>query len=124
MERRKQRPLEWVGSSKADLKALPEEVQDRFGFALYEAQIGLKHRDAKPMVGLGGGVLEVVSRFDTGTFRAIYTVRFAKAVYVLHAFQKKAKHGIATPQADIELIRERLKVAERHYEVNYSGAVL
>jgi len=90
-------------------------VQDHIGFALYQAQIGLKHRDAKPLTGLGAGVLEVVSRFDTDTFRAVYTVRFPKAVYVLHAFQKKSKRGIATPRLEIERVRDRLRVAERHY---------
>ena len=89
------------------------------GFALYQAQAGVKHRDAKPLKGLGAGVLEVVARHDGDSFRAAYTVRFAHAVYVLHAFQKKAKRGIATPQREIELIRRRLRTAEQHYEDNY-----
>ena len=107
--------MEWVGSSLEDLREFPGTVQDHIGFALYQAQIGLKHRDAKPLTGLGAGVLEVVSRFDTDTFRAVYTVRFPKAVYVLHAFQKKSKRGIATPRLEIERVRDRLRVAERHY---------
>ena len=113
------RPLEWVGSSKADLKAFPDEVQDHIGFALYQAQIGLKHRDAKPLTGLGSGVLEVVSDFDKSTFRAVYTVRFRDAVYVLHAFQKKSKRGIATPKAEIDLVKRRLRAAEQHYATAY-----
>jgi len=113
------RPLEWVGSSKDDLKAFPGPVQDHIGFALYQAQIGLKHRDAKPMAGLGAGVLEIVSDFDRNTWRAVYAVRFREAVYVLHAFQKKSRRGIATPKSEIELVRRRLKLAEQHYEATH-----
>ena len=98
------RPLVWVGSSKDDLKEFPDDVQDHIGFALHQAQIGAKHRDAKPLASFGSGVLEVVSTFDTNTYRAVYTVRL-RAVYVLHAFQKKSKRGIATPKAEIELVR-------------------
>ncbi len=115
MDGRSVRPLEWVGSSRDVLKAFPEEVQDHIGFALYQAQIGAKHRDAKPLANLGSGVLEVVSNFDTNTYRAVYTVRFRDAVYVLHAFQKKSKRGIATPKAEIDLVRRRLKAAEQHH---------
>ena len=115
----KLRPLEWVGSSRVDLKALPAEVKDQMGFALYQAQIGLKPRNAKPLAGLGPGVLEIVARFDKGTYRAMYTVRFAKAVYVLHAFQKKSKHGIATPKSDMQLVKQRLHAAEQHYWRTY-----
>ena len=119
MQGKPARPLEWVGSSKDDLKEFPDEVQDHIGFALYQAQLGVKHRDAKPLTGLGSGVLEVVSDFDTNTYRAVYAVRFRDAVYVLHAFQKKSKRGIATPTAEIELVRRRLKAAEQHYEATY-----
>lgn len=115
------RPVEWVGSSRADLKAFPEAVQDMVGYALYQAQIGFKHRTAEPLRGLGGNVLEVVSRHDGDTFRAVYTVRFTAAVYVLHAFQKKAKRGIATPRHEIDLIRRRLRAAEHHYRKYYGG---
>lgn len=101
------------------MKAFPGEVQDHVGFALYQAQVGLKHRDAKPLKGLGSGVLEVVSRVDRDTYRVVYTVRFAAGVYVLHAFQKKAKKGIATPKQEIELIKRRLRAAEQHYEATY-----
>ena len=87
------KPVEWVGSSKGDLKKFPAAVQDQAGFALYQAQAGLKHRAAKPLKGLGTHVLEVVSRHDGDTYRAVYTVRFKAAVYVLHAFQKKSQTG-------------------------------
>ncbi len=119
MNQKELRPVEWVGSSREDVKAFPARVQDHLGFALYQAQAGLKHRDAKPLKGLGSGVLEVVSRRDGDTYRAVYTVRFKAAVYVLHAFQKKAKRGLATPKREIEVIKRRLRVAEQHYEANY-----
>ena len=94
--------------------ALPEEVIDTFGYALHLAQTGKKHEQAKPLHGFGSvGVLEIVEDRRGNTYRAVYTVRFAAAVFVLHVFQKKAKHGIATPRQDMELIRERLKVAEQ-----------
>lgn len=94
--------------------ALPEEVIDTFGYALYLAQTGKKHEQAKPLHGFGSaGVLEIVEDRRGNAYRAVYTVRFAAAVFVLHVFQKKAKSGIATPKQDIELIRERLKVAEQ-----------
>ena len=117
------KPVEWVGSSLNDLKAFPGKVRDRVGFALFQAQIGLKHPDAKPLSGMGSGVMEVVSRFDGDTYRAVYTVRFAEAIYVLHAFQKKSKQRIATPKSERDLIRQRLKVAEQHYKNNYDRKV-
>lgn len=108
------KPLAWVGSVKRDLLALPEEVIDTFGYALHVAQTGKKHEKAKPLHGFGSaGVLEVVEDWRGNTYRAVYTVRFSVAVFVLHVFQKKAKQGIATPRQDMELIRERLKVAEQ-----------
>lgn len=108
------KPLAWVGSVKRDLLALPEEVIDTFGYALHVAQTGKKHEKAKPLHGFGSaGVLEVVQDWRGNTYRAVYTVRFSVAVFVLHVFQKKAKQGIATPRQDMELIRERLKVAEQ-----------
>lgn len=108
------RRLYWVGSSKKDLLALPEEVVDVFGYALYLAQVGRMHDQAKPLKGFGSaGVLEVVEDGEGGTYRAVYTVRFESAVYVLHVFQKKAKRGIATPKSDLDLIRHRLKAAEQ-----------
>jgi phage-related protein len=108
------KPLAWVGGAKRDLLALPEEVIDTFGYALHIAQTGRKHEKAKPLHGFGSaGVLEVVEDWLGNTYRAVYTVRFSAAVFVLHVFQKKAKRGIATPKLDVELIRERLKVAEQ-----------
>ena len=112
-------PVEWVGSSKADLRSFPASVQDRVGFALYQAQLGLKHRDAKPLKGLGANILAIAARQDGDTYRAVYTVQFEAAVYVLHAFQKKAKRGIATPKQEIDLIRRRLKAAQQHYAGSY-----
>jgi phage-related protein len=109
--------LVWVGSSLKDLREFPEAVKDEMGFALYEAQCGLRPLDAKPLKGFGGAnVLEIVSDYQTDTYRAVYTVRFAERVYVLHAFQKKSKKGIATSQSDIELIKRRLRQAETLHE--------
>ena len=108
--------LEWIGSSRKDMMALPRSVQRVFGYALYLAQLGEKPPEAKPLRGFGGaGVLELVEDYRSDTYRAVYTVRFAEKVYVLHVFQKKAKKGIATPKHEIDLIRNRLKQAERLY---------
>jgi phage-related protein len=108
------KPLEWIGSAKKDLMALPAAVVDVFGYALYLAQIGTKHEQAKPLKGFGSaGVLEVVEDSRGGTYRAVYTVRFAARVFVLHVFQKKSKSGIATPKADLDLIKARLKLAQK-----------
>ena len=107
--------LLWVGSAKKDLKAMPDDVQDTFGYALHQAQVGKRHEQAKPLKGFGSaGVLEVVENSGGGTFRAVYTVKCGDAVYVLHCFQKKSTHGIVTPKPDMDLIRERLKAAEAH----------
>lgn len=111
------RPIRWVGSSKDDLSSFPEAVRRRIGGALWEAQIGRKASYAKALRGFGdAGVLEIRDDCDGDTFRAVYTVRFAKAVYVLHAFQKKSKRGIATPKADLDLIALRLRRANEDYE--------
>ena len=108
------RPVTWVGTSLKDLRAFPEPVQDHVGYALYLAQRGGRHRDAKSLSGFGGaGVVEVVKDFRGDTFRAVYTVRFAEAIYVLHAFQKKSKTGRETPQRDMEMVRRRLREAEQ-----------
>jgi phage-related protein len=110
------RPVAWIGSSKADLSVFPEEVKDSIGFALYVAQQGGKHRTAKPLRGFGGaGILEIVDDFDGDTYRAVYTVRFAGRVYVLHVFQKKSKSGIKTPKAELNLIQSRLRRAEEEH---------
>ena len=109
------KPVHWIGSSLRDLKAMPEAVRDGFGYALYLAQQGRKDVRAKPLAGFGSaGVVEVVESDSGGTCRAVYTVRFARAVYVLHCFQKKSTSGIATSRADMNLVRERLKLAEAH----------
>ena len=105
--------LIWVGSSKQDLSAFPDDVKLVMGFALRVAQQGGKHASAKPLKGYkGAGVLEIVDDFDGDTYRAVYTVRFEGAVYALDAFQKKSKKGIATSKADLDRIRARLKRAE------------
>jgi len=107
------KPLLWIGSSYKDLMALPDDVRRHFGFALSLAQHGDKHDDAKVLKGFGGaGVLEVVDDDSAGTYRAVYTVRFAAAVFVLHCFQKKSKRGIATPKEDMDIVHARLKIAE------------
>lgn len=111
------KPVRWIGSTKQDLSGFPDRVRRHVGVALWEAQTGGKAADAKPLRGIGGaGVLEIVSDFDGDTFRAVYTVRFAEAVYVLHVFQKKSKRGIATPRAEMELIGRRLKQLGRDHE--------
>jgi phage-related protein len=111
------RPVAWIGSSRKDLSAFPLDVRQVMGFALYLAQTGEKHGAAKPLKGFGGaGVLEIVEDFDGDTYRAVYTVKFASAVYVLHAFQKKSKTGIKTPQSDLDLIKKRLKLAEQMHK--------
>lgn len=109
------KPLLWVGSSKKDLLVMPADVVDTFGFALYQAQAGKKHAQAKPLKGFGGAsVLEMVEDHMGDTYRAVYTVKISNSVYVLHCFQKKSKQGIETPKQDMELIRERLKAAQVH----------
>ena len=116
------KPVRWIASSKDDLSALPDGVRGDVGQALYVAQRGDKHADARVLKGFAGaGVLEVVARYDGDTFRAIYTVRFATAVYVLHVFQKKSKSGIATAKKDIDLVKSRLKLAETDY-AHWTGA--
>jgi phage-related protein len=115
------RPVEWVASSRDDVRAFPKEVRAVIGEALYRAQQGKEHPAVKALKGFGGrGVLEIIDDFDGGTFRAVYSVRLAGVVYVLHAFQKKSKAGRKTPQHDIELIRNRLRRAEAHYRDTYA----
>jgi phage-related protein len=110
------KPLFWMGLSKVALKTFPDEVQDVMGYALDFAQQGKKHPDAKPRKGFGGaGVLEIIDDYDGDTYRAVYTVKFAHAVYVLHCFQKKSKRGIATAKQDLDVIESRLKRAREHY---------
>jgi phage-related protein len=110
------RDIIWVSSSLEDLRRFPEPVQSVMGFALFQAQRGGKHLQAKPPKGFGGaGVLEIVEDFEANAFRAVYTVRFSDAVYVLHAFQKRSKQGIETPKRDMDPVRSRLRmVGESH----------
>ena len=110
------KPVRWVGSSRRDLKNFPRAVQRHIGQALYAAQRGEEYPTVKALKGFGGrSVLEIVAIDDTGTFRTVYTVRFSDAIYVLHAFQKKSKRGIATPQREMDLIDQRLAAAERDH---------
>jgi phage-related protein len=114
-----EKPLFWVGSAKKDLMGVPEAVKDELGTALSVAQFGGKHPSAKPWKGEGSGTFEVVEDYRGDTYRAVYTVRFEGAVYVLHAFQKKSPKGIKTAQTDIELVSQRLKAAKEDYEARY-----
>jgi len=116
VSKKSQKPLKWVGSSLKDLRKFPEEVKDDMGHALLIVQRGEKPRLAKPLKGYkGAGILEIVENYDKDTYRAVYTVNFNKAIYVLHCFQKKSKKGIKTPAKDIKLITQRLKDAEENY---------
>jgi len=106
-----------VASSKRDLVAFPDDVRREVGYALYFAQAGDKHPTAKPLKGFhGAGVLEVVENHEGNTYRAVYTVKFTKVVYVLHAFQKKSKKGVRTPRREIERVKDRLILAEADYK--------
>jgi phage-related protein len=107
----------WIGSSRKDLRSFPAEVKDVMGYALYQAQLGMKAPSVKPLRGFGGaGVLEIVEDHQNDTYRAVYTIKFSDLVYVLHAFQKKSKKGIATPKPDTDLIKKRLMIAEQNYK--------
>ena len=105
------KPVVWMGDSLRVLRGFPPAVREEMGYALYLAQAGDKHLNAKPLKGLGPGVLEIVSDHSGETYRAIYTLRLAGRVYVLHAFQKKSKRGIATPRAELDLVKQRLRRA-------------
>ena len=110
-------PIVWLGSTKKAVQDFPLTVRQAVGFALFQAQLGGKHADTKPLKGFGGAsVLEIVERFDSDTYRAVYTVKFAGIIYVLHAFQKKSKQGIKTPKQDIDLIKKRLQQARDDYK--------
>jgi phage-related protein len=116
------RSVEWVGSSYKDFRSFPDPVQDAMGFALYQAQIGGMAGVAKPLKGFGGaGVLEIVEDHHGDTYRAVYTVKFERAIYVLHAFQKKSRKGIKTLREDMDLVRRRLRIAEQD-NANMRGA--
>jgi phage-related protein len=112
----KEKPLHWVGSAKKDLLDFPDAVIDELGYALGAVQLGAVPPQAKAWKGEGPGVLELVESHLGNAYRAVYSVRFAKAVYVLHCFQKKSPSGIRTAQTDIDLIHARLKAAEQHYK--------
>jgi phage-related protein len=114
-----EKPLYWVGSSKKDFLGFPGDVVDNIGYALGAVQYGGHPPSAKPWKGLGSGVHEIVESDESGAFRAVYTVRFRKAVYVLHAFQKKSPSGVRTARTDIDLIEQRLRLAKKDYEERY-----
>jgi phage-related protein len=105
------RPIVWMGDSRKRIREFPLEVQKRVGDALQLVQFGGRPPDAKPFKGIGSGVYEIVRRFDTNTYRAVYVIQIAEGIYVLHAFQKKAKSGIKTPKQDVELIKQRYRQA-------------
>jgi phage-related protein len=108
------KPLTWMGASRRGFSAFPEAVKSEMGYGLFQAQQGFRHRKAKTLTGFGSaGVVEIVSEYRGDAFRTVYTVRFASSVYVLHAFQKKSKTGVATPQSEINLVRQRLREAEQ-----------
>ena len=108
--------LSFVGSARKDIKEFPDEVKQDIGYALFEVQRGKYPSSVKPLKGFGGaGVLEIIEDFFGNSYRAVYTVKFEYAVYVLHCFQKKSKHGIRTPQQHIDLVKQRLKAAEADY---------
>ena len=108
--------VHWVGSSKRDLLTFPEQVVSDMGYALGLAQLGGKHPDTKPWKGQGSGVFELVERYEGDAYRAVYTVRFEAAIYVLHAFQKKSPKGIRTDQRDVDLVARRLRLAQEDYD--------
>jgi len=113
---RAEKPCLFVGPSRGELKAFPDEVRGRVGHALHQAQCGEEPETAKALKGFGGrGVLEIVEDFDGNAYRAVYAVRFAGLIYVFHAFQKKSKRGIATPKQTLDLVKSRLRDAEEDY---------
>ncbi|WP_246678241.1 MULTISPECIES: type II toxin-antitoxin system RelE/ParE family toxin [unclassified Mesorhizobium] len=115
-----QKPAVWMGSSKDDLREFPVDVRRLMGVAINDAQNGEEHPAVKALKGFGGrSILEVVDDFDGDTYRAVYTVRFARVIYVLHCFQKKSKKGRETPKHEIDLVTARLKAAEAHYRENH-----
>lgn len=116
---RRLRPLLWVASSKRNYGDFPAHVQDTLGFELLLAQTGQHPPSAKPLKGLGGGTVELIEDFDGDTYRAVYSVRFSEAMYVLHAFKKKSKQGGKTPQSDIDLIKRRLRDAEQDHALRF-----
>ena len=114
-----EKPRFWIGAAKSDLLEFPEAVKDEIGIALSVAQFGGKHPGAKPWKGEGAGVLEIVQDYRGDTYRAVYTVKFENAAYVLHAFQKKSPKGTKTARTDVELVSQRLKAGSEDYEARY-----
>ncbi len=114
--------LSFIGSSKRDIQEFPEDVQDDVGYALFQVQMGETPVCAKPLRGLGSGVLEIIEDYRGDTYRAVYTAKFDEVIYVLHCFQKKSKHGIETPPRDLDLIKQRLKRAEEDHKINYQAS--
>jgi phage-related protein len=116
------KPVVWIGSSREDLREFPETVKDGIGHALWFAQTDRKHDAAKPLKGFGGaGVLEIIESFEGNAYRAVYTVKLAGFVYVLHCFQKKSKRGRKTPKMETNLIWSRLRLAETDYKQREAG---
>lgn len=116
------KPVVWIASSREDLRAFPEEVKDRVGHVLWFAQTDRKHDSAKPLKGFGGArVLEIIERHQGNAHRAVYTIKFAGYVYVLHCFQKKSKRGSATPMLEMSLIESRLRLAEADHKRRTGG---
>src|SRR5438876_104230 len=115
------RPLFWVGSSKRDYEAFPARVQSNFGFELFLVQTGQHPPSAKPLKGLGSGILELVEDYQGNAYRTVYVVRFSEAVYVLHAFKKKSKRAMQTPKSDIDLIKRRVQDARKHHDERFNA---
>lgn len=112
-------PVIWLGSTRKDLQNFPLAARQSIGFALFQAQLGSKHKEAKLLKGFGGAsVLEIVASDRSDTYRAVYTVKFENAIYVLHVFQKKSKKGSQTPKQDIDLIKSRLQQVKQDYQKN------
>ncbi|MGH7663433.1 MAG: type II toxin-antitoxin system RelE/ParE family toxin [Gemmatimonadaceae bacterium] len=111
--------VEWIGSARDDLRELPDEPRRRFGYGLYQAQLGRHPRAAKLLRGALAGLIELIDDFDGSTYRAVYTVKLAGVVYVLHVFQKKSTRGIATPKRDLAVIRGRWQQAKAHHADHY-----
>jgi len=110
--------LRWVGSSYDDYMEFPQQVHDSVGYSLHRVQEGKTTRNSKKLKGAQSGSIEIIADHDGDTFRAVYTIKFAEVVYILHAFKKKSKKGIATPKTDLDLIRQRLRLAEEDYKSN------
>ena len=115
----REKPLHWLGPSKSDLLAFPAAVIDDVGYALGVVQLGGTPPSAKAWRGEGTGVFEIVEDFRGDAYRAVYTVRFKKAIYILHGFQKKSPSGKRTARTDIALIHDRLRLAKNDYEERY-----